>query len=207
MKWIIMHNRIIAVCLVCALGLGFISCTSSKDKTISFRSEWVYIEENAITEVTTKDYMTIITDGIRYKRIEKEIERGSLIMIYDGTQFGVKYIYNHDKFGSDENNSFSIMKMTLLEAKTIMFWIRHRGEKTEHGERIANQETILYQLGGARVEGEYTKQWWVDAKTGITLKFMDTTYSSQMKQIIARVIYECKQISYETIDGTNFLME
>ncbi|MCK5534094.1 hypothetical protein KAI68_03175 [bacterium] len=190
-----MVKRIIAFSIVGVVLWGCISCGTSKPKEVSFKGKWKQVFENCIMGVKEESVVDVFTDGVRF-RTESE----NRIQFYDG-----KYLYSKTKNTLD-GYSFPVTtnEISPEKIKPYKFWfVIHQG-KTGPGGNIAGQETVLYQVKIKRPDGELTSQVWVDAKTGIALKSLQTIYSHQVSQMVTQNSQECLEISYGPVTDEVF---
>ncbi|MCK4532918.1 hypothetical protein KAU39_03965 [bacterium] len=182
--------------VVLVLLWGCVSCSTSKPKDVSFKGKWKQVFENCIMGVKEENVVDVFTDGEKF-RMESE----NSIQVYDG-----KYLYSKIKNTLDES-SFPVNTNEISpdKVKSYKFWfIIHQG-KTGPGGNIAGQETVLYQVKMNRPDGEIASQVWVDAKTGIVLKSIQTVYSHQVSQMVTQQSQECLEISYGYVDDGFFI--
>jgi hypothetical protein len=175
---------------------GCISCGTSKPKEASFKGKWKQVFENCIMGVKDESIVDVFTDGLRF-RTESE----NSIQVYDG-----KYLYSKMKNTLEGHNfPVHINEISPEKIKPSKFWfVIHQG-KTGPGGNIAGQETVLYQAKMNRPDGEISSQVWVDAKTGIALKSVQTIYSHQVSQMVTQNSQECLEISYGYVDDGLFV--
>ncbi|MFH1380418.1 MAG: hypothetical protein ABII23_09080 [bacterium] len=198
-------NKPVVYLMTWALTFVCLSCTAPKPAQIAFTSEWKKVFENAIAGDIEETTVSVITDGIKFK-----IEDKYSINVYDGINFysKTKEIPMQDLFSSFSDNRDFLetqeREISETQAKQYMFWLRSQGKKEGPGGNIAGQETVLYQIGARRPDGELRSQTWVDAETGIVLKSMQTIYSTQIEQLVSKEETECTQIEYGYVDEENF---
>jgi len=198
-------NKLPFFLLSAAFIITFISCGTPVPENVSFTGRWNKIFENSISGDVTESPTEIITDGTRFR-----IEDNLSINVYDGT-----YLYTKSKpsertssygdFGLDADFFKTRQKeITPEKTKQYMFWLKKQGKKKGPGGNIAGQDTILYTMGANRPDGEIGLQSWVDAETGIVLKFLQTIYSRQIEQMVSKESFECIQIDYGYVDDSAF---
>lgn len=203
------HNRCsrtITLFVIICIVFGISACGTSKPAGVSFSGEWKIVSENFISGDKETSTARVVTDGTRF-RIESEYR----IQVYDGTN-----LHSKSKRTIPENMPDNInmeipaaetytSPLTKFLAKQYTFWISSRGKKEGPGGTIAGRETILYQAGGARSDGEIRLQTWVDAEKGIVLKSINSIYSRQIEQMVTTVTHECRSIDYDgMIDEASF---
>jgi hypothetical protein len=131
--------------------------------------------------------------------------------LYDGTQIYTKQTY-FSNFGADagstdaggggkpEETPPSIQPMKDYQTTPLRFWSRPFSGPSSPGGLVAGRPTVLYQARDNRPDGEATVQAWVDADTGIVLKYVASIYSKQISQIVTKTTEECQTIQIGNVD-------
>lgn len=188
-------SRIISFSALVTVLFGCISCGLSKPTAVSFSGKWNQVFEHFVLGNKETSKVTVITDGNRFR-----IEGKNSIMVYDGN-----YLYTKIKGDFWGSSDFTqAKKISSSQAKSYKFWSGVKQGKAGPGGNIAGQETILYQVRMNRPDGEITSQSWVDAKTRIVLKDIQTIYSRQVSQMITKQTSECLKINYGSVNDTAF---
>ena len=185
-------------------------CGQSGADNASFTGVWNGEDENGISGAKDTQRVTVMTDGNGFK-ITTEDPTGESIAAYNGETLYRKFTPSPTPAGSTESapepaQALTDQSETASKMKTmpLRFWTRTYEGKGVPGGQVAGQDTILYQARENRPDGDIIAQAWVDAKTGVVLKSVDTIYSKQVDSMVSKVSRTCESIQYGPVDKSAF---
>lgn len=137
-------------------------------------------------------------DGSRF-RIEDE----QRIDVYDGTTLCTvfKDVSDTDHampgeadHGGAADRTVSAAPRTAAEVRSLRFWENRLEREKGPSGVIARRDTILYEVLD-RPDGEFAISCWVDAKTGVVLKSVQTVFARQVESVLVRSGVTCVSIA------------
>ena len=217
-----MGRLLLVIVLIGGFMLLLRNCGPSSSQDVPFTGTWKIENENGISG--SKEVLNVIVtaDKKLFKTVSKG-EYGETTAIYDGEMLHTKQTYvpppGSEQFSTPADHpanpqppespqtrgsDVSSQKVSDSRMMPLRFWARTYVGNAGPGGKVAGQETVLYQAREKRPEGEITVQGWVDAKTGLVLKSVDTIYSSQVNSMVSKVTRECQQIQYGPVEKSAF---
>jgi hypothetical protein len=203
-------KKLVAALCVLAPMYFFPGCGPGEPEKASFKGTWQHTSENGIANTKEEVTVTATVDRDRFRLETKIPGGGSSIAVFDGTTLYSKYesatpnVYGSPLEGAG-TPSVSAEPMTSEKVGPHRFWAN--AYRTGHGEpggTIAGRDTLLYKAAERRPDGEFSRQEWVDAKTGVLLKSIDAIYSSQIRSMVRQETWECQTIDYSPPNEADF---
>lgn len=182
-------------------------CGKSPEKA-AFTGTWDFNEENVIMNKSVVSQVAVASLPPKF-RIETKSDGSESLEVYDGNSLHRRnrYLPHPAMMGSGdeepaEDGEASGPSQTYSDgitpekAAAMRFWADSVSGQSSAGGLVAGRDTILYSGTVRRQDGEFTLQIWVDSKTGVQLKSIETVYSSQVRSIVTRNSKECKSIDF-----------
>lgn len=185
-------------------ALALAGCGKEPGKA-AFTGTWTFTEENSITLASDSLQINVVCLPPKF-RISEITKMSENTQVYDGKSLHTKSIYHPSPLGEIEHSMddepeapqarTESKAMDENQAVAQRFWAQPLQGQSVPGGSIAGRDTLLYTAKWKRPDGEFSSQTWVDAKTGVMLKNIESIYSSQAQTMVRRSIKECTSIDY-----------
>jgi len=212
-----MGKLLLMVAVIAAAVLFFKQCGPSQTKNAAFTGTWKIEMENGISGAKEEETVTVSADKDMFRTVAKNGGGSETVTVYDGEMLHQKYGYSAapaqttdagaeapQLVSSSSASPTRSEKKSVIQTGPLRFWSHSFVGQAGPGGKIADQDTVLYQAREKRPDGEITVQGWVDAKTGIVLKSVDTIYSSQVGSMVSKTTRECQEIRYGPVEPSTF---
>ena len=204
-------GKLVLAAVVVGTVLFFGKCGPSRAQDVAFSGAWVITTENGISGAKDEETVSVAADKKMFRTVSRE-RFGEAVAVYDGGTIYEKYNYTPehpaepDADGAAPPPAAPVRSEKMSEMRTgpRRFWSRSFVGQSGPGGQIAGRETMLYQAREKRPDGEITVQGWVDARTGVVLKSVETIYSSQVNSMVSKITRECQTINYGPVDPSTF---
>lgn len=190
------------------------ACGPADPITAQFKGTWKQTTQNGISGAKEETTMEAVVKGKKF-RVVARLPLATNLVVYDG-----QTLYANEQPASSLESTIT----TLGEAPTeqaiapssqskaasedevasLRFWTHAHKLGGQPGPQIAGRETRYYRSSEKRPDGEFTLEGWVDAKSGVLLKQVQTVYSSQIGSIVTQDTAECEKIDYSPVDDSAF---
>jgi hypothetical protein len=204
--------------LMLVSGIGLSGCTKSYElPDAAFTGTWIVTTENGISGARSQETLTVSATGRQF-RIDSHTEEADVATVYDGDMLYTKSAYTShygspsdqsqavgvDSYASNPSVSQHMEKSDEVKVANLRFWADLPVGKEQPGGQMAGHDVVHYMAGEKRPDGEISLQYWVDPKTRVVLKSIQTIFSSQVSSMVSQTTKECQQIDYHPLDPSVF---
>ena len=203
------------------LLLALAACAKRPERT-ALQGTWITTEENPAQGLREESECVVAAKPPKFRIERKEIsEMGvtTVVEVYDGDALhrrdhfepGPAFTALHaqgipEELLNRETPTFKTISEAIRpeKAQARRFWAMMALGDSSPGGLICGRDTILYETKWRRPDGEFSDQVWVDAKTRVILKSINSIYASQIGSLLRRVTTECRTIDFTAPPDTAF---